>query len=183
MPRLNPVNPDTAQGEAKPLLDGVQKSFGMTPNLMRTLANSPAALEAYLGLLKALGGAGIDAKTRESIALATSGANGCDYCASAHTAVGKMLGLSDEEAKANLYGRSSEPTRAAALQFARAIVEKRGWVSDRDLERVREAGFGDAEITEIVATVAATTFSNYFNHIAETEIDFPPVKVGEKQAA
>ncbi len=67
MPRLNPVNPNTAQGAAKLLLDGVQKSFGMTPNLMRTLANSPAALEAYLGLLKALGGAGIDAKTRESI--------------------------------------------------------------------------------------------------------------------
>ncbi len=183
MPRIKPIDPDNAQGRAKLLLDGVQKSFGMTPNLMRTLANSPAALEAYLGLLKALGGAGIDAKTRESIALTTSGANGCDYCASAHTAVGKMLGLSDEEAQENLHGRSSDPVRAAALQFARAIVEKRGWVSDRDLERVREAGFGDAEITEIVASVAATTFSNYFNHIAETEIDFPPVKVGEKQAA
>lgn len=183
MPRLSPINPETAQGKAKLLLDDVQKSLGMTPNIMRTLANSPAALEAYLGLLEALGGAGIDGKTRESIALVTSAANGCDYCTSAHTAIGKMLGLSDEEAQANLYGRSFEPTRAAALQFARAIVEKRGWVSDRDLERVREAGFGDAEITEIVATVATTTFSNYFNHIAETEIDFPPVKVGEAQAA
>ena len=183
MPRLNPIDPETAQGKAKRLLDGIQKSFGMTPNLMRTLANSPAALEAYLGLLRALGGASLDAKTRESIALATSGANGCDYCASAHTAVGKMLGLSDEEAKANLYGRSSEPTRAAALQFARAVVEKRGWVSDRDLERVREAGFGDAEITEIVATVAATTFSNYFNHVAQTEVDFPAVSIADKHAA
>ena len=183
MPRLNSVDPETAQGKAKLLLDGVQKSLGMTPNIMRAMANSPAALDAYLGLLNALGGASIDAKTRESIALATSGANGCDYCASAHTALGKMLGLSDEEAQANLYGRSSEPTRAAALQFARAIVEKRGWVSEPDLERVREAGFGDAGITEIVATVAATTFSNYFNHIAETEIDFPLVKMGEKRAA
>ena len=183
MPRLNSVDPETAQGKAKLLLDGVQNSLGMTPNIMRAMANSPAALDAYLGLLNALGGAGIDAKTRESIALATSGANGCDYCASAHTALGKMLGLSDEEAQANLYGRSSEPTRAAALQFARAIVEKRGWVSEPDLERVREAGFGDAGITEIVATVAATTFSNYFNHIAETEIDFPLVKMGEKRAA
>ena len=183
MPRLNTVNPETAQGKAKLLLDGVQKSLGMTPNIMRMLANSPAALEAYLGLMKALGGANIDGKTREAIALATSGANGCDYCASAHTAIGKTLGLSDEEAQLNLYGRSSEPARSAALQFTRAIVEKRGWVNDRDLEQVREAGFGDAEITEIVATIAMTTFSNYFNHIAETEIDFPPVKVAEPQAA
>ena len=183
MPRLNIVNPETAQGKAKSLLDGVQKSLGMIPNIMRALANSPAALEAYLGLLNALGGAGIDAQTREAIALATSGANGCDYCASAHTAIGKMLGLSDEETQANLFGRSSEPTRAAALEFARAIVEKRGWVTDRDLERVREAGFGDAEIADIVATVATTIFSNYFNHIADTEIDFPPVKIGETQTA
>ena len=183
MPRLNSIDPDTAQGKAKLLLDGVRKSLGMTPNIMRMLANSPAALEAYLGLMKALGGASIDAQTRESIALATSGANGCDYCASAHTAIGKMLGLSHEEAQANLYGRSSEPARAAVLEFARAIVEKRGWVSDGDLARVRGAGFGDAEITEIVATVATTTFSNYFNHVAETEIDFPSVKVGEKHAA
>lgn len=183
MSRLNIVDPETAQGKAKLLLDGVQKSLGMTPNIMRALANSPAALEAYLGLLKALDGASIDAKTRESIALTTSGANGCDYCAAAHTAIGKRLGLSDDEAWANLHGRSSEPTRAVALQFARAIVDKRGWVSDSELQLVRKAGFGDAEIAEIVATVATTTFSNYFNHVAETDIDFPPVKVDEKQAA
>ncbi len=183
MSRLNAVNPETAQGKAKLLLDGVQKSLGMTPNIMRTLANSPAALEAYVGLMTALGGASIDGRTRESIALATSGANGCDYCASAHTAIGKMLGLSDAEARENLYGRSSDPTRAAALEFSRAIVEKRGWVSDSDLEQVREAGFGDGEIAEIVVTVATTIFSNYFNHIADTEIDFPPVSIGETHAA
>ena len=183
MSRLSSIDPNVAQGKAKLLLDGVQKSLGMTPNIMRALANSPAALEAYLGILKALDGAGIDAKTRESIALATSGANGRDYCASAHTAIGKTVGLSNAEAQENLYGRSSDPTRAAALRFARAIAEKRGWVSDRDLLHVREAGFGDAEIAEIVATVAATTFSNYFNHVAETEIDFPLVKVGEQHAA
>lgn len=183
MPRLNTINPDTAQGKAKQLLDGVQKSMGVTPNIMRMLANSPAALEAYLGLLKSLGGASIDAKTREAIALVTSGINGCEYCAAAHTALGKMAGLSAEETQANLLGRSSETNRAAALQFAQAIVEKRGWVSDSDLVHVRNAGFGDAEISEIVATVAATIFSNYFNHIAQTEVDFPPVKVSEPRAA
>ena len=183
MPRLNPVNPETAQGKAKQLLDGVQKTFGMTPNLMRTLANSPAALEAYLGLLNALSGAVIDAKVRESIALATSGANGCEYCASAHTAVGKMLGLSADEAARNLEGHSADPAVEAILQFTRAVVDKRGWVSDEDILRIREAGFGDAGITDIVATVAATKFSNYFNHVAETEVDFPLVKLNEMSAA
>lgn len=183
MPRLNTINPETAQGKAKLLLDGVQKSMGMTPNIMRMLANSPAALEAYLGLMKSLSGASIDAKTREAIALVTSGINGCEYCASAHTAIGKMAGLSSEETQANLHGRSSEPTRAAALRFAEAIVEKQGWVNDHDLNQVREAGFGDAGISEIVATVAMTIFSNYFNHIAETEVDFPLVKVSEPRAA
>lgn len=183
MPRLNKIDPDTAQGKTKLLLDGVQKSMGMTPNIMRMLANSPAALEAYLGLMKSLSGARIDAETREAIALVTSGINGCEYCASAHTAIGKLVGLSSAEAQANLHGQSSEPTRAAALQFAQAIVEKQGWVSDHDLEMVREVGFGDAEISEIVATVAMTIFSNYFNHIAETEVDFPLVRVGKTLAA
>jgi len=183
MPRLNPIDPDKAEGKTKQVLDGLQKSLGMTPNIMRTLANSPAALQAYVGFLEALGGAGVDAQTREAIALTTSGANGCDYCAAAHTALGKMHGLTDAETGANLIGQSSEPTRAAALRFARAVVDKRGWVSDRDLEAVRAAGFGDAGITEIIATVAATTFSNYFNHVAETDIDFPAVTVGENRAA
>ena len=183
MTRIKQIDPANAQGKTKQLLDGVQTSLGMTPNIMRALANSPAALEAYVGLLKSLDGASIDAKTRESIALATSGAYGCDYCAAAHTALGKMQGLSDAEAHENLYGRSSDPDRAAVLQFSRAIVEKRGWVNDLDLERARQAGLGDREITEIVATVATTIFSNYFNHIAQTEVDFPAVKIGPKRAA
>jgi len=183
MQRIKQIDPDTAQGKAKTLLDGVQKSLGMTPTLMRTLANSPASLEAYLGLLSSQEGMSIDAKTRESIALTTSGINGCDYCAAAHTALGKMRGLSDEEAQENLHGRSSDPERAAILEFASTVVEKSGWVDDLDLQRARQAGLGDTEITEIVATVATTIFSNYFNHVAQTEVDFPAVEGREKSAA
>lgn len=177
MPRIKPVDPAEAQGKAKTLLDGIQKSMGMTPNLMRSLANSPAALEAYLGLMSSLGGTSIDGKTRESIALATSGINGCEYCSSAHTAIGKMQGLSAEEAQENLYGRSSDADRGAVLRFARAVVEKRGWVDDLDLKRARQAGLGDREITEIVTIVAATIFTNYFNHVAQTVVDFPLVSI------
>ncbi len=91
MPRIDPIDPAQAQGKAKALLDGVQKALGMTPNLMRTMARSPAVLEAYLGFGKALGGGSLSAQIREQIAVAVSGANSCEYCVSAHTA--KNLGV------------------------------------------------------------------------------------------
>jgi len=83
----------------------------------------------------------------------------------------------------NLEGRSGDPKLAAILGFARALVVKRGWVSDPDLRQVREAGVSDGEIAEIVAAVAASTFSNYLNHVVGTDIDFPLVSSGQKAAA
>ena len=183
MPRLTPVDPAQAEGKAKTLLDGVQKKLGVVPNLFRTMVASPAVLESYLGFSQALGGTGLTARQREQIALAVAGANDCDYCASAHTAIGKGLGLSDGETGRNLQGGSEDPVTAAYLAFATALVEKRGLVSDADLAAVRAAGADDAVIGEIVATVALNIFTNYFNHVAETEIDFPVVEVSSAKAA
>ncbi len=183
MPRLTAIDPARAEGKAKALLDGVQKTLGMTPNLMRTLANAPAALEAFLSLGQALGKGRLDAKTREAIALAVAGVNGCDYCASAHSALGARLSVSREELAANLEGHSADPTLAAILRFARAVVVERGWVSDADLAEARAAGLDDGQITEIVAAVAANIFTNYVNHVARTEVDFPLVQTGRSQAA
>ncbi|MEE9299596.1 MAG: peroxidase-related enzyme [Alphaproteobacteria bacterium] len=183
MPRLNPIDPNEAEGKAKTLLKGVEKALGMTPNLMRTLANSPAALEAYLSFANALGNGRLSAKLREQIALAVSNANGCAYCASAHTAVGKMLGLDAAELTNNLHASSGDPKVEAALKFAHAIIAKEGWLGDDDLQHVRDAGYDDGEIVELVAATAFTIFTNYFNHIAETEVDFPLVAVDELAAA
>ena len=183
MPRLTPIDPAQAEGKAKALLDGVQKALGTTPNLLRTLAHSPAALQAYLDLGKALGGGSLSAKTREAIALTVAGENGCDYCASAHTAIGRQLGVAASELARNLEGRSDDPKLSAILRFVDAVVVKRGWVSDADLREAREAGVSDGEIAEVVAAVAANTFSNYFNQVAGTKIDFPPVKTSRKAAA
>ena len=183
MPRIQPIDPAQAEGKAKALLDGVHKTLGMTPNLMRTMANSPAVLDAYLGFGKALAGGSLSARLREQIALAVAGANGCEYCAAAHTALGKMLGLDSAELAANLEARASDPATAATLRFARVIVLERGWVDDVELARVREAGYGEGEIAEIVAAVALNIFSNYFNHVAESEVDFPPVALATKAAA
>jgi uncharacterized peroxidase-related enzyme len=183
MPRLNPVDPAQAEGQAKLLLNGVHKHFGMVPNLLATLAHAPAALEAYLGLGQALSRGSLDARTREAIALTVAGENGCDYCASAHSAIGGQLGMAAEELAANLAGRSSDPRVAAILRFARAVVVERGWVGDAELAEARAADLGDGEITEIIAAVAASIFSNYFNHVAGTEIDFPPVSSVRDRAA
>ena len=183
MPRLDPIDPEQAQGRAKTLLDGVRKRLGMTPNLMRTLAASPAALEALLAFIAALGGGGLGARVGEQISLAVSNANGCRYCISAHAALGRQLGLDEVELARNLRGRASDPKVEAALRFALAIVAKRGWVSDEDLARVRAAGHDDGAIAEIVANVALNMFANYFDHIAETDVDFPPVEVVDMRAA
>ena len=173
MSRIETVNPSQATGKAKELLDGVKSKLGMTPNLMRVMANSPAVLDAYLKFSGTLGSGDLPAKTREQIALAVGQANSCDYCLSAHSAIGKMVGLSADQILDSRRGFSSEPMTNAVLCFARQLVDKRGLVSDADLAAVRSAGWDDGAIAEIVANVALNIFTNYFNHVAETEIDFP----------
>ncbi len=179
MPRITPIDPEHAEGKAKTLLDGIQKSLGKTPNLLRTMARSPAVLEAYLGFNRALGGGSLGPELREQIAIAVSSVNGCTYCVAAHTAIGRSAGVADEELAASLHGLSADPKTAAALEFARRVVSERGRVTDDDLARVRGAGYGDGDIIEIIGTVIGATFTNYFNHIAQTEVDFPPVAIPE----
>ena len=183
MARIQPIDPAQAQGKSKVLLDGVQKKLGITPNLIRTLAVAPTALESYLGFSQALAGGRLSARLREQIALAVAGANACEYCASAHTAIGKSLGLEDVELAANLKASSRDAKVQAALKFARAVVAERGLVNDDSLRQIREAGYTDAEIVEIVANVAVNLFTNYVNHVADTEVDFPVIEVNRPLAA
>lgn len=183
MPRIQAVNPTTATGRAKDLLDAVQKKLGAVPNLMRTMANQPAVLDAYLKFGEALGQGSFDAKTREAIALATAGANACDYCASAHTAISKSLKVDPSEIEARLAGRSADLELQAVLDFAKAVIAKRGEVSDSDLAAARGAGYDDGTIVEIVANVTLNILTNYLNHVAQTEIDFPVVDARLAKAA
>ncbi len=183
MQRLNSIDPDTAADEAKELLDGIQKKLGVTPNVLRTLANSPAALKVYLGTSEALSSGRFDAKSREAIALTVAGANDCEYCASAHAAISNGLKVDATEIQRRLDGHSADPVLDAALVFARRVVETQGWVSDEDLCDVRAAGHDDELITEIIANVAANILTNYLNHVAHTEIDFPKVELASSRAA
>lgn len=183
MARIQAVNPDTATGTAGELLSAVKQKLGMVPNLLSTFANQPAVLKAYLSFSEALAGGAFDGATREAIALTVAGENSCDYCASAHTAIAKSLKVDEAEIEMNLGGNSADPRLAAILSFARAVVEKRGLVSDADFAAARQAGLSDADISEVVANVAHNLFTNYFNHVAETDIDFPVVRTGQQRAA
>jgi len=171
-----PATIAAAPQPSRALLEDVTKQLGVTPNLFRMVANSPAALQGYVGLLGALGKGALPAATHERIALAIAEFNGCDYCLSAHTYLGKHVAkLDDSEMAANRSGTSNDTKADAAVRFARKVAHVRGHVSDEDVRAVRAAGYTDGEIVEIVQHVALNTWTNYVNNVARTEIDFPVV--------
>ena len=176
MSRIHQIAPDSATGKAKELLDAVKGKLGLVPNITRAMANSPAVLEGYLGLNGALGKGSLSAKNREQIALAVGQANQCDYCLAGHSAIGKMVGLTPDQILDSRRGTAIDPKSDAVIRFARKLVDERGRVSDADVAEVRAAGLDDGAIAEVVANVALNIFTNYFNHVAETDIDFPKVE-------
>jgi uncharacterized peroxidase-related enzyme len=173
--RIETIDPNTASPNVKSLLDGVQKGLGATPNLFRLAAQSPVALEALVALFGATGKGTLNAKTREAIALAISEVNGCDYCLSAHSALGKRAGLADDAIAHAREGQSDDAKLRAILGLARGLVDHHGRASAA-LDEARRAGISDGEIVETVANVALTTFTNYLNELAQTDIDFPIVR-------
>lgn len=173
MPRLAAVDPNAANADVKPLLEAVKARLGVVPNITRTLANSPAALKGYLGFSEGLASGALDRKSREAIALTVAGANSCGYCSAAHSFISRSFKVDDAEIARNLKGESADARLQTVLDLAKALVEKRGFVSDADLASARKGGLDDAAITEIVANVVLNTYTNYINHVAETEIDFP----------
>lgn len=173
MPRLKPIESESSTGQVKELLDGVSRKLGMVPNMMRTMANAPAVLSGYLQFSGALNRGTLPAKVREQIALAVAEANGCQYCLAAHSAVGKMVGLTADQIRDSRHGSAVDPKTDALIRFARKVVAGRGRIGDADLRPVRDAGFDDGVIAEVVAAVALDLFTNYFNIVADTEVDFP----------
>ena len=171
-----PATIESAPIASQPMLEAVKKQLGLVPNLFRLVATSPAALEGYLGMSGALGKGALPAPTRERIALAVAQINGCSYCLSAHTYLGKNVAkLDDAEIAANRAGASNDAKADAAVRFAAKVTELRGKVSAEDVLAVKNAGYSDAQIVEIVQHVALNTWTNYINEVAKTEVDFPVV--------
>ena len=171
-----PASIEDAPAASRPLLEAVKKQLGVAPNLHRMVANSPAALEGYVSLNGALSKGSLPAATRTRIALTVAEINGCSYCLSAHTYLGQHVAkLDDAEMTANRSGASNDPKANAAVRFAATVTRARGQVTDAEIRALKEAGYDDAQLIEIVLHVALNTWTNYINMIAETEIDFPTV--------
>lgn len=179
MSRLAIPTRDEVPDASRPILDAVQKQLGVVPNMFRLIAQSPAALQGFTANNGALAKA-LDVKTRERIALAVAQVNGCDYCLSAHSYLGLNLAkITREEIALNRRGASGDAKADAAVRFAAKIVQERGHVSAADIQAVRDAGFTDAQVVEIVAVISENVFTNLLNVVADTDIDFPVVHARE----
>lgn len=177
MTRLTALNPEETTGKAKDLFTAIKSKLGMVPNMMRTMGNSPALLEGYLGLSGALAKGALGVKTGELLALAISEKNSCDYCLSAHSFIGEKLVHLDAGTLASArQANAGDEKIDAALKFATILIAKQGLVSDEDVATVKNAGLNEGEIAEIVGHVALNVLTNYFNNTAATVIDFPVVK-------
>ena len=176
MPRITVPTRDEAPAESQPILDTVGKQLGFIPNLHRLMSLSPAALTGLVGLQGPLSKT-LDLRTRDAISLVVSEANACSYCLAAHSyRASHFAHVSPDEIALNRQGRSSDPKREAAASFARNLIETRGKVPDSDLASVRQAGFTDGQIIEIIALSAQFLMTNFMNNVADTEIDFPAVE-------
>lgn len=161
--------------ERADVLAQIQQAVGTVPNMFRAVAHSPAALRSMWGSFRELGSGALPAKLGEQIAVAVADRNRCAYCLAAHTALGRKAGATAEEMAAAQAGHAADPKTDAALRFALALVEQRGQVSAEDVHRLREAGFNDEGIVEIVAHVALNLFTNYVNVALNVPVDFPQV--------
>ncbi len=182
MSRINIVTQETAGPEQKALLDAIQSKLGTVPNFLAILAHSPEALKAFLGLHGIAEAGSLDAKTRERIALAVAQGNSCKYCLSAHSAIGRKARLTDSEIEANRAGTSEDTKAAAAVAFANALNENLGEITQAELDAVRDAGYGEAEIVEIITHVGMNILTNLIGKASRVDIDFPKVSLQAEAA-
>lgn len=175
MPRINPVALDQTDANTVASLTAIRRKLGMLPNLHATFAQSPVLLQAYLGYSEALGQGRLPQRQRELISLALAQANGCQYCLSAHSLLGKGAGLSGEALLAARAGRADEVQEQAVLNLALGLLEHRGRLSDAQLASARAAGLDDGLILEVLGQVILNLLTNFGNNLAQTTIDFPPI--------
>jgi uncharacterized peroxidase-related enzyme len=174
MPRLNVVQPEQASGKVKEIYDDLQKRMGRVINIFQGMGNSAAALKAYLSMSAALSEGELTPEDREVVYLAVSQTNNCTYCLSAHTLMAKKAGMNDEQIAAVRKFQPQSDKHRALVRFVRRVIETKGFVEDSDVAAVRTAGYSDGQIAESIAYIGLATYSNLFNHVFDTPLDFPP---------
>lgn len=174
--RIKLLNQSECSEESQQLLNQVQQKFGSIPNIFKMMAHSPAVLKSYLAFSSALSEGKLCAQIQERIALLIAQENDCEYCLAAHSTLGKNAGLSEEEIMHARQAKSEDSKALAALRFAKSVFLYSGEVEDSELEAVRQAGFSEEEILEIIAAVSLNVLTNSLNNVAETKLDFPRAK-------
>ncbi|MQA38570.1 carboxymuconolactone decarboxylase family protein [Rugamonas aquatica] len=175
MSRLHTPVVSEATGHAAQLFTAIKGAIGKVPNAYVTLGgNSPIALETALNMDAALRLSSLSAQEVEVVKLAVSQDAQCDYCLAAHTLAGRKSGLSGEAMLAVRHGSSSGDARLDALAgFVHTVATTRGEVPAEVVAAVRQAGYSDAQIVDALLAVAAITFTNLFNRVNATPLDFP----------
>ena len=177
MSRINIVTNETATTEQQELFSAINAQLGIVPNFLKVFANSPTALKGFLGLHTIANEGSLNNLTKERIALALAQQNACQYCVSAHTAIGSKAGLSGAEIEANRAGTSQDAKAAVAVKFAKALAEHNGEVTTTELLTVRNAGFSESDIVEIITHVGMNILTNILGKASKVAIDFPNVEL------
>lgn len=167
---------DTATAATAEVYDKVRKiAGGKVPNMFAALGHlSPSLTTAYLDADAALNSAGLGRKELETIKLLASAQAGCDYCVAAHNMLGKMAGLSTDEVRAIRHMESTgDAKRDALIRFVLGVLRQNGTVPDEAVSEIRAAGYTDAQLLAISYAIAMITFTNLFNRINDTDVDFP----------
>jgi uncharacterized peroxidase-related enzyme len=177
MSRLSVSNLETDTGPSGQIYAQIKKAIGSVPNTFAAIAaHGPAALKAVLAADAVLAGGSLSKRDQETIKLIISAAGGCDYCVAAHSHIAGLAGLKPEVLKQI---REAQPTgddkRDALVGFVRKLAQSSGTVSDGDFAAIKAAGYSDTQLVEISLAFATTVFTNIFNRINDTEIDFPAV--------
>jgi uncharacterized peroxidase-related enzyme len=179
MSRITTVTDDIANSEQAELFAAIKSNLGIVPNFLRVFGNSPDALKAFLGFHHIAGNGSLDAATRERIALTLAQRNECEYCLSAHTAIGRKTGLNTDEINSNRNGDSQDAKAAIAVRFSRSLVEHLGDVTTAEIEELRNAGFTDADIVEIITHTGINLLTNILSKASRIDIDFPRVDLNQ----
>ena len=172
MATFNVPTRDQVSPNNQAIFDNLQKALGFVPNLYATYANSDTALENYLGFANAK--TSLSAKEKEVVNLAVSQVNNCIYCLSAHTAIGKMNGFTDDQILELRAGRASFDNKLDALaRFAKNVTENRGRTDEEVLENLLNAGYTKGSVIDIISLVGDKTISNYIHSTTQVPVDFP----------
>jgi uncharacterized peroxidase-related enzyme len=177
MSRLSVSNLESDTGPSGQIYSQIKKAIGSVPNTFAAIAaHGPAALKSILAADAALAAGSLTKRDQEVIKLVVSVAGGCDYCVAAHSYLAKLAGVKREALKQIRDGQPTDDAKRDALVgFVRKLAQSSGTVSDDDYAAIKSAGYSDAQLVEISLAFATTVFTNVFNRINDTDIDFPAV--------